>query len=448
VAEGGSPEQVRRAADEFQAVVTRLYEKNKTIEKENAEIRSRSRVETRSGTKTIKPGGIVHYETCSMCELNSKALEPDEFYFWKELFESPFRAKEDQRVVFDYRGDQVAPFLSADDKSRMEALKAEVKKLEDSAPEEYPLIMGMADSEQPMNVRLNIRGSVRNLGDPVPRGLPGVLNGGTPVPVANGSGRLELAKAILAHPLAARVMVNRIWTHHFGRGIVDTPSNFGRIGEPPTHPELLDYLAARFRDGGWSVKAIHREIMLSSTYQLSTRYSQNNAAVDAGNQLYWRANRKRLDAESMRDSLLFVSGGLDLETGGESDDLTLEHNRRTLYTWISRRQLDPTLRLFDFPDPTLSSERRTSTNVPTQRLFFMNSPVMAQQAELLAKRLTAGEATDEARIRNAYQLVYGRPATSQEVSMGLEFLGQSAGPPAWQQYAQALLSSNEFYYVD
>jgi len=454
MAQSGTSEQVRGAAEEFQKRVEAIYAEKKQLDEENTGIRKRS-LEERKGAgvaKTLKPGGVVHYDTCSYCELNNKAMEPAKYYFWKELFESPFRAPGDKRVVFDYRGDQSLTFLTADKKSRLDALKADLKKLEDAAPEDYPFVMGMADSNPPTNVRLNIRGNVRNLGDEVRRSLPGILNGGKTVPVLNGSGRLQLAEAIAAHPLAARVLVNRIWMHHFGRGIVDSPSNFGQISEPPTHPELLDYLAGRFRESGWSIKSMHREIMLSATYQLSTRYSPNNAAVDAGNQLYWRANRRRLDAESIRDSLLFVAGGLELEPGGEAEELSPEHNRRTLYAWISRKKPDGLLTLFDFPDPSLSNERRNSTNVPLQGLFFLNSPLIAQHAELLSKRLASTGESDESRIRSAFLLLYGRPPSSAEVSTGLDFLAKAgadaSGPPAWAQYAQALLSAGEFYFMN
>jgi hypothetical protein len=198
---------------------------------------------------------------------------------------------------------------------------------------------------------------------------------------------------------------------------------------------------------------MHREIMLSATYQLSTRYSPVNAASDAGNQLYWRANRRRLDAEAIRDSLLAIGGNLNPKLGGKPADLNLEHNRRTTYGWISRKELNGLLSLFDFPDPGLSSERRNATNVPLQSLFFLNSPLIAQQAQLLAKRLASGDEPDSARIRRAYLLVYGRLPTLSEVSIGLEFLGEAAsdsgaGVSTWDQYAQALLSASEFYFVE
>jgi hypothetical protein len=279
------------------------------------------------------------------------------------------------------------------------------------------------------------------------------LSSGEPELFRQGSGRLELAEAVASHPLTARVMVNRIWYHHIGQGIVATPSNFGQLGERPTHPELLDYLADRFIENGYSMKALHREIMLSATYQLSSEFSQQNFAADPDNRLYWRANHRRLDAEATRDSLLFAAGTLDPTIGGPSVELTDDSRRRTVYAAISRFKPSVRLATFDFPDARATSEKRNVTHVPLQRLFFLNSSFVWSQAEQLVKRLPGGEATDAARIRRAYQLLYAREATDSEVQLGLEFL-QNVGrntqgsAPAWQHYAQVLLSANEFLFVD
>jgi hypothetical protein len=265
-----------------------------------------------------------------------------------------------------------------------------------------------------------------------------------------GSGRLELADMIAHHPLAARVMVNRIWAQHFGRGIVGTPSSFGQLGERPSEPELLEYLARRFVESGYSVKAMHRQIMLSATYQSSAAASAENFAKDPDNRLFWRANRRRLEAEAIRDSILFVSGDLDMKPGGPSAELAPENMRRSVYGKISRFKLDPLLSLFDFPDPGMSAEQRNVTSVPLQGLFFMNSPLVAQESQHLAERLSkeAGK-EDAARIRRAYELLYSREAQNAEIQAGLEFLRQGASSAtAWQQYAQALLASNEFIFLN
>ena len=243
-------------------------------------------------------------------------------------------------------------------------------------------------------------------------------------------------------------MVNRIWQHHFGTGLVATASNFGHLGERPTHPELLDYLAARFVEQGWSVKAMHREILLSATYALSAESSEKNSLADPNNQLLWRASRRKLDAEALRDSLLFVSGKLDLTMGGEPVRLSDEKNlRRTVYGFVSRAKLDGTLSLFDFPDPNFTSEGRIRTDTPLQRLYFLNSEFVINQAKALVDRLqTLHAAGGPMKIRHAYRLLFQRDPAPDEIQIGLKFV--ESGPDKWPQYAQALMSSSEFILVN
>jgi hypothetical protein len=218
-----------------------------------------------------------------------------------------------------------------------------------------------------------------------------------------------------------RVIVNRIWKGHFGTGLVDTPSNFGVAGERPTNPELLEYLAQTFVDTKLSIKQLHRDIMLSAVYQLSADHDARAFEKDSGNRLYWRFDRRRMTAEQLRDSLLLVSGALDLKAGGPSTALTPSFTRRTVYGKVSRYKLDEYLQLFDFPSPNLSAEKRFTTSVPLQRLFLMNSDFMQQQGELLARRV-ANEADNTARIQKAYRLIFGREASAAEVKSGLAFL--------------------------
>jgi hypothetical protein len=235
-------------------------------------------------------------------------------------------------------------------------------------------------------------------------------------------------------------MVNRIWQHHFGAGIVDTPSNFGKLGDPPTHPELLDYLASRFVENGWSIKKMHREIMLSATYAQSSDYSEANVQVDPDNKLLWRANIRRMDVEAIRDSLLFVAGNLDLKLGGPAIPLHDEKNtRRTIYAAVSRAKPDAFLRLFDFPDPNETSEQRITTNVPVQQLFFLNSDFVRSQAESLGKKIAAPK------IKDVYLTLFGRAPTPQELKYGMEFL--SSKNNSWTEYLEVLLSSIEFNYI-
>jgi hypothetical protein len=295
------------------------------------------------------------------------------------------------------------------------------------------------------------------LGEVVPRGLPAILAGtdGDPLPFTDGSGRLQLAEAIVRHPLAARVMVNRVWMYLFGRGIVDTPGNFGLMGERPTHPELLDYLASRLIENHWSLKTLIREIVLTATYRESSAYSEKAAAVDIDNRLLWRASLRRLDAESIRDSMLLVSGVLDERLGGPPEDMgNAASKRRTMYQRPGRSG-DRFLQLFDLPVRGVDSDQRSVTNTPLQGLFFMNSEVMARQAQVLNTKVQseAGAGSDQTtKIQRIYQLLFERSATTAEVERGLRFLREAQTTadiePAWQQYTQVLLSSPEFYYIN
>jgi mono/diheme cytochrome c family protein len=320
-------------------------------------------------------------------------------------------------------------------------------------PPKYPFIHALKEGPQPITMRVHVRGNPETLGEEEPRHFLTVLSA-DPQPFMHGSGRLDLAEAIASreNPLTARVMVNRIWQHHFGKGIVRTPSNFGSLGERPTHPELLDYLARRFVASGWSIKALHREILLSATYQQSSRYEARAYEVDPDNRLLWHVSRRRLEVEAWRDAMLAVSGRLDLTLGGPSLDLASPANRRrTFYGAVSRHDLNPLLRLFDYPDPNVHAAERPETTVPLQQLFVLNDEFLVNNAKALAARLTADPNTDDAeRLRRAFPLVFGRPATEREVQLGLAFLASAdeTGLTRWQQYAQALLASNEFLYVD
>jgi hypothetical protein len=313
----------------------------------------------------------------------------------------------------------------------------------------------------PTTMKVHVRGNPKTLGEAAPRRFLSILESQDAHPFTKGSGRLELAQAIASkdNPLTARVIVNRVWQQHFGKGLVRTPSNFGTLGERPSHPELLDYLASRFIASGWSLKALHRDIMLSATYQMSTLFDGRNFEADPDNKLVWRMNRKRLEVEAWRDAMLAVAGTLDNTIGGPSLDLNApENRRRTLYGVVSRHELNSLLRLFDFPDPNITSEKRTVTTVPLQQLFVLNSEFMVRNAKALAKKLTSQPGLDDTeRVRQAFLVVYGRPATERELTVGLTFLSASDPAPAgklgagltrWEQYAQVLLSTNEFLFVD
>jgi hypothetical protein len=289
-----------------------------------------------------------------------------------------------------------------------------------------------------------------------------VLSGDKREPFKQGSGRLELAKAISSpsNPLTARVMVNRVWGWHFGQGFVRTPSDFGVRSEPPTHPELLDYLALRFIEDGWSLKKLHRRIMLSAVYQQASDYNPVASKLDPDNSLLWRMNRRRLDFESMRDSLLAVAGRLDRTVGGRPVDITGDSTvaRRTIYGFIDRQNLPGMFRSFDFASPDTHSPMRFTTTVPQQALFMMNSPFAINQARALASRPDVAQESEPARrVERLYRVLYGRSPTPDELWSAAEFirgeqvLASAGSPPAlspWEKYAQVLLESNEFVFVD
>ncbi|MBX6314364.1 MAG: PSD1 domain-containing protein [Isosphaeraceae bacterium] len=352
--------------------------------------------------------------------------------------------------------DQLESLLPPASRSKLAALRAEWEGLKKQAPPMYPVAHALTEGPKPTDMNVLVRGNPDTPGGRVPRRFLAIL-GGEGKPFAQGSGRLELARAIIAedNPLTARVMVNRIWQHHFGRGLVATPSNFGALGERPTHPELLDHLASRFLASGWSIKAIHRLILLSATYQQSSRLDEQAHELDPANTLLWRQNRRRLEVEAWRDAILAVSGRLDPTIGGPSVNVEDPDNRRrTVYAAVSRHDLAPLLRLLDFPDPNITSAERTQTTVPLQQLLVLNSEFLIRSAQALAARLTSQpDEDDAARIQRAYELLFARAATDAEVRLGLAYLrspdrGEAGALTRWERYAQALLAANEFMYVD
>jgi mono/diheme cytochrome c family protein len=355
----------------------------------------------------------------------------------------------------DYAEIPLVPPEVVEEAKRNQTAEEKKKKV----PPKYPFVHALKEGPNPVTLRVHLRGNSETLGEEAPHRFLAIL-GGESKPFTQGSGRRELAEVVASkdNPLFARVMVNRIWQHHFGKGLVTTPSNFGALGERPTHPELLDRLTTHFIRCGWSVKALHREIMLSATYQQSSRYDPNDYERDPDNKWLWRMGRRRLEVEAWRDALLTVTGRLDQTVGGPSGDLATPNNRRrTLYAAVSRHELNPLLRLFDFPDPNITSSDRTVTTVPLQQLFVLNSEFMVLAAKALVARLTEGSDCDDAtRIRRTFPLLYGRPVTERELELGLAFLTATDSPGAgdkpaltrWEQYAQVLLSANEFLYVD
>lgn len=385
-------------------------------------------------------------------------------------------------------------------KERLQSLETEIKGLEKD-PKKDQAKLNRLRSEQLILQRLGLppemptayavsegtptRAAIQRGGDPasagaiVPRGIIQYLAGPSPQPFPdNASGRRQLADWLTSpdHPLTARVMVNRIWQHHFGRGIVASSSNFGLRGDEPTHPELLDWLARRFVESGWSVKAIHRLIVLSKTYQLASKLDDSDAATDPGNRWLWRHDRRRLDAESIRDGMLAVSGRL-IETRPPAHPFPsidqwhwTQHNAfkevfgsryRSVFLMTQRLLRHPYLALFDGPDTNHSTDVRSSSTVPLQALYLMNNPFVHEQAEAFADRLLAGSKNPAARVTLAHELAWGRRPDASETQNGLEYLRRygeelkRAGAPndrlereTWASLARVLLTANEFLYVD
>ena len=341
---------------------------------------------------------------------------------------------------------------------KLRELQRHIDELDAESPGAPPRAMALADRPDPHDTRIFIRGNSDNQGAEAPREFLEVLSGPDRRPFHKGSGRLELAEAIASrdNPLTARVMVNRVWLYHFGSPLVATPSDFGLRSDPPTHPELLDYLAKRFMDGGWSIKNLHRLIMLSGAYMQSSDDNAACAKVDPNNQLLWRMNRQRLDFEAMRDTLLAVSGKLDLTPGGHSVDITDQaSNRRTVYGYVDRQNLPDLFRAFDFASPDTSSPRRFYTTVPQQALFLMNSPFVINQAKSLVNRPDFNSATTERqRIDLLYRLAFQRDPSREEIGWAKQFIRSDTGHAlhskldAWQKYAQVILLSDELVFVD
>ena len=356
---------------------------------------------------------------------------------------------ETQRALFAYRTlpalgmfavvpqALVEKYLDRAGMNGLRKLRKDVDEL-NAGPLAPPRAMAMMDAPQPMKPHVFIRGNPGRPGEEVPRRFLAVLSGGDPQPFKNGSGRMELARAIASkdNPLTARVMVNRVWNLHFGAGLVRTPSDFGTKGEPPTNPELLDYLATRFIQDGWSIKKLHRLIMLSSAYQQTSDDRPDAAGLDPENRLVWRMNRRRLDFEAFRDSLLAAAGQLDPTMFGRPVELTTAPyaKRRAVYGFIDRQNLPGVFRTFDFATPDTTSAQRHVTTVPQQALFVMNRPFVVEEARaLVAKPEYQGQQPYEAQIHELYQCVFARKAEAPEVDAGLRFVTDGITAPKTQE---------------
>jgi hypothetical protein len=370
-------------------------------------------------------------------------------------------------------------YYPTDPREQLTRLEKEAKDLEAATPD-FPRAMGVREGEKISDLPVHIRGSHWTLGPVAPRGfLHAVSSEERPIVSNRESGRLELARWLTRkdHPLTSRVMVNRIWRGHFGRGIVPSTDNFGRLGEPPTNQPLLDWLALRFIEQGWSVKAMHRTILLSNAYQMSTEHNAKAAESDPENTLLWRMNRRRLEAESIRDAILAVSGDIDLTPGGtilaykdrqyvsnteKRGGANYDLNRRAVYLPIIRSSMYEMFQAFDLPDPSTPTGDRMSTVVAPQALFMMNGPVLLKHTRTMADGLLARTDLDDAgRIRNAYERALGRPPEPREIDRALTLISRVSQAMAdrqpdpkarlafaWQSFCKSLVASNEFIYLN
>ncbi len=373
----------------------------------------------------------------------------------------------------------------AEAEQQIQRLQARVKELQRTAPSAPPLVMSVQDESQVGDYHVCIRGNIRNPGDTVPRGFLRVISAGEPPQISPGeSGRRELAEWLASpdNPLAARVLVNRVWLHLLGEGLVRTPDNFGSMGQRPSHPELLDYLAVRFLQQGGSIKQLVRRIVLSRVYRLSSDAYPPSQTLDPENRLLAHAHYRRHDAESLRDLILSVSGELDLAYGGSmipagtNSEFTFRfrEGRRSVYLPVFRNRLHELLEVFDFADPNLVNGRRNTSTLPTQALFLMNSPFIMQQAQATADRLLRERESDAARLELLYQRALGREPTGLERQLTLDYLNRAVGDGsevgagrtsaqpasasavisraeqqrlAWSTVCQALFASLDFRYL-
>jgi mono/diheme cytochrome c family protein len=386
----------------------------------------------------------------------------DPFFFDVYFGDGPFAVPEAEQ-------DQV---FGMEARQQLAKLRKELAELKSAAPPE-PAMACAVEEGDPVNQKVFIRGDYNSPGEDAPKGFPKILTvSATQPPVESGSGRGRLADWLARpdHPLTARVMVNRIWQWHFGEGIVRTPDNFGKMGERPTHPELLDYLASRFVESGWSIKAMHRTIMLSSAYQMASQTGDAVVESDPENRLFSRFNRQRLDVEEIRDGMLAIDGTIDLTMGGtlqkgfgtdkenSADRLSLNPEklrRRTVYLPLRRANLPTLLNLFDFGDATTVTGKRALTNVAPQALFMMNSDFVTERALNLAQSLSKREAEPARRMEGVYWSILDRQPSAGEVDAGLTYIDnfrkkfeRVSELDAWQSFCRILLASDDFIYVD
>ena len=433
-AKGGTVDEAKKLAHEFYLKASEVNEKYLKLKQDNEVALAQFKNEEQFDPL---PNGLKRQ--LNKHQIDLKGLDREETYLWKDIFDQDLPELGQINVNADDRKKPgllkladwtLEKHLSAELKDHVTRARADIEAFKKAMPQPYPFVYGLEEEKEPADLKVFIRGNPYAFGEDAPRAYPSIFTGGQPRRFDKGSGRLELAEMISKEPITARVVSNRIWRWHMGRGIVDTPNNFGMAGERPTNPELLEYLASKFVAGGMSWKKLHKEILMSRTYQLSSSTVEANLAKDQDNRFFWRANRQRLEAEGIWDSLLTASGKLDLkQVGGASAELDEKMVRRAVYARVSRMYPNDFQMTFDFPTPTISAERRYITNVPQQRLFFLNNAFVQKQAEELANRVKS-EATEEAQVTKAFQIAYQRVPAPEELKASIRFLHDAAAQSA------------------
>jgi mono/diheme cytochrome c family protein len=479
-------EDAKKLAREFYLKISDVNEKQRKLEKENqftlAQVKGTT--EEKIEDEDIKepydplPNGLKRF--LNRYQIDLKSLEREDNMLWRDVFdrdvpEVAADVDEDDRRrkpgLLKLTDGALERRLTADLKAHVDRARADIEAFKKAMPPEYPSVYGVEEAPEPSDLKVFVRGNPYAFGDDAPRAFPSIFSHGQSKVFTKGSGRLEFAEEIVKHPISSRVIVNRLWRWHMGRGIVDTPSNFGMVGERPTNPDLLEYLASTFVADGMSWKKLHKQILMSRTYQLSATTVAGNAK-DPDNRFFWRANRERVEAEGVWDMLLQASGALDLKgIGGPSEDLAEKTVRRGVYGKVSRMYPGDFQTTFDLPPATISVEKRFVTNVPQQRLFFLNSPFVQLQAERIAEQIKSADSS-EAKVTKVFEMVYQRKPTADELKGGIEFIDLPAQDPApppagtagdkmatadekdkrrdspLRSFIWALLSSNEFLYID
>jgi mono/diheme cytochrome c family protein len=469
IARGGTMDEAKALAHDFHAKAVEVDKLHAKVKEQEDAALAKYKEEEKFD---LLPNGIKRDLNPYSIEL--KGLDREDSYLWNDMFNEDL-SEYQGAFLLDKRPPGLLKLtdwalekrLNPEFQAHIKHLREDLDAFKKAMPPPYPYVYGLEDNKQPADLKVYVRGNPFSFGEDAPRAFLTVFSEGEPKKFTKGSGRLELAEDILAQPISTRVIANRIWRWNMGTGIVDTPSNFGVAGERPTNPELLEYLAAEFSANRMSWKKLTKEILMSRTYQLSSNVVEANTGKDPDNRLYWRANRRRLEAEGIWDAVLSASGKIDLKMGGPSEDLGPDMTRRGLYGHVSRVFPNNFQSIFDLPIATLSAERRYTTNVPPQRLFFLNNEFVHKNADQLAERVkNVGD--EQAQVKQAFIIAYQRPPTADELSLAVDLMhthpdptpaagGMAAKPelsakdkPAvsdLNSLCWALISSNEFLYV-